>query len=109
MSVPLSLVAVEKEWKWKPKDESWQWEVKRSKNEIFSNMVEKLTKSRQVDYVLSDSWYSSKDNMQYVFQKCATHFVMALKSNRLAARSEKEAKAGSFMPVEKLKPGKLGQ
>jgi hypothetical protein len=106
VSVPLSLQVVEKEQLWNEKKELWEWQIKRSKNELFQQMVERLTQSRRADYVLSDSWYSSKDNMQYVYEQCETHFVMALKSNRLATRSEKDAKAGHFKPVEKLKLGK---
>lgn len=55
--------------------------------------------------MLSDSWYSIKDNMQYVHQQCQTHFVMALKSNRLVARSEKDAE-GNFKAIEQIKLGK---
>lgn len=76
------------------------------KKELFCQMTEKLTRSRKVDYVLSDSWYSSKDNMTFVFEQCETHFIMALKGNRLAVRSEKEAKAGNFRPLQELKLGK---
>lgn len=44
--------------------------------------------------------------MKYVYEQCETHFVMALKSNRLVARGEKEAKAGHFRPLEELRLGK---
>ncbi len=106
VSVPLNLQVVEKERLWNEKKEVWEWQIKTSKNELFQQMVERLTQSRQVDYVLSDSWYSSKENMKHVFQECETYFVMALKSNRLAACSEKQAAKGDFKPVEKLKLGK---
>jgi hypothetical protein len=106
VSVPLSLQVVEKELLYSAKKQQWEWQIKRSKNELFQQMVKRLTQSRRVDYVLSDSWYSSKDNMKHVWQECETHFIMALKSNRLATRSEKDAKEGSFKPLEKLKPGK---
>jgi hypothetical protein len=106
VSVPMSLQVVEKQRLYSEKKQGWQWQIKRSKNELFQQMVKRLTQSRQVDYVLSDSWYSSKDNMQYVVEHCETHFLMALKSNRLAARSEKEATAGNFKPIDKLKLGK---
>jgi hypothetical protein len=106
VSVPVSLQVVEKELLYSAKKQVWEWQIKKSKNEIFRQIVKRLTQSRQVDYVLSDSWYSSKENMTYVFEECQTDFVMALKSNRLAARGEKEAKKGSFKPLEKLKLGK---
>lgn len=106
VSVPLSLQVVEKEQVWKEKKGVEEWQVKMSKNELFCEMIARLTQSRKVDYVLSDSWYSSKDNMRFVFVDCETDFIMAVKSNRLAARSEKDAKKGSFKPLEKLKLGK---
>lgn len=106
ISVPVSLQVVEKEQVYKEQKDLWEWKIKTSKNELFQQMVKRLTRSKEVDYVLSDSWYSSKDNMQYVYQECQTHFVMALKSNRLVARSEKEAKKGNFIPLEKLRLGK---
>jgi IS4 transposase len=106
VSVPLSLEVVEKELLYTEKKGAEEWKIKKSKNEIFSQMVERLTQSRRVDYVLSDSWYSSKDNMKHVFQECETHFVMALKSNRMVARSEKDREKGNFKPIEKLRLGK---
>ncbi|NTS43958.1 transposase [Flavisolibacter sp. BT320] len=106
VNVPMSLQVVEKQWKWNEKKQVWEWQIKRGKNGIFQQMVKRLTQSRRMDYVLSDSWYSSKDNMDYVYKVCETDFVMALKSNRLAARSEKEAMQGAFKPLEKRKLGK---
>lgn len=106
VNVPLSLQVVEKDLTYNKKKDTEEWQIKKSKNALFQQIVEKLTRSKEVDYVLADSWYSSKDNMKYVFQQCETHFIMALKSNRLAARSEKEVKAGNFRPIEKLKLGK---
>src|SRR4051794_996869 len=44
--------------------------------------------------------------MQFVFEQCGTDFIMAIKSNRLVARSEKDMKTSNFEPVEKRKLGK---
>ena len=106
VNVPMSLQVVEKDLVYNQNSEVWEWQIKRSKNELFQQMVEKLTQSRRVDYVLSDSWYSSKDNMRYVVEGCETDFITVLKSNRLAAHSEKDAQKGNFKPIEKLKLGK---
>jgi hypothetical protein len=97
---------VEKELMYSAKKGSKQWQAKKTKNELFQHMAERLTRSRQVDYMLSDSWYSSKDNMRYVFEQCETHFIMALKSNRTCAHSDKDLKATNFKPLEELKLGK---
>lgn len=105
-SVPLSLRLVEKEWVWNVKKSAAEWQIKTSKNELFCEMAGRLTRSRAVDYILADSWYSSKDNMKYVVEECETHFIMALKSNRLTARSEKDAAKGNFKSLEEQKLGK---
>jgi hypothetical protein len=79
-----------------------EWRIKKNKNQIFQQMAEKLTRSRKVDYILA----GSKGNMKYVVEECETGFIVALKSNRLVARSEKEAGKGNFRPLEELKLGK---
>jgi hypothetical protein len=56
--------------------------------------------------VLTDAWYASKENMLFARDACKTHFVMALKANRLAARSEKDAQSGNFKPLPEMKLGK---
>ena len=106
VSVPLSLHVVEKELVWNEKKDTEEWQIKTSKNELFCQMAGRLTRSKEVDYVLSDSWYSSKENMQFVFEQCETNFIMALKSNRLVTRSEKEAAKSNFRPLEELRLGK---
>lgn len=106
VNVAMSLQVVEKELVFNENKGAEQWKVKKSKNALFCEMVERLTRSRKVDYVLSDSWYSSKDNMKHVFEECETHFILALKSNRLVARGEKDAHKGNFISLEELRLGK---
>lgn len=106
-SVPLSMELVEKEQQWDEKNQQWQWQTIESKNEVFRSMVRRLClNSRVADYVLSDSWYASKENMQCVHGECGVHFVMALKSNRLTQRLTKGEQSGAFKPLEELKLGK---
>lgn len=105
-SIPMSMKVVVKELEWDKKKQQQAWKTIKTKNEIFRDIVGKLTRSRQIDYVLADSWYSSKENMQFVTNDCKTHFVMAVKSNRLAARSEKDAAKGLYKPLQSLKLGK---
>ncbi len=104
-SVPLSMQMVEKELLWDDKKQKEVWKVIKTKNEIFREMVGRLTRSKAVDYVLADSWYASKENMEFVVQQCKTHFMVALKSNRLATRSG-EAEKGIYKPLEEMRLGK---
>src|SRR6059058_1490559 len=59
-SVPLSIQVVEKELRWSEQKGCEQWKTVNNKNELLRSMVQRLTRSKQVDYVLCDSWYSSK-------------------------------------------------
>src|SRR5215210_2653068 len=102
-SVPLSVEMVEKELRWNKKKGRKEWKVVKSKNEMFRGMAWRLSRSRQVDYVLADSWYSSKENMNYLVEECEVDFVMALKCNRLVARSKNDAEKGNCKPLEELR------
>lgn len=106
-SVPLSMELVEKEQWWNDKEQQWQWQTVEGKNKIFRRMLRRLSHNNGIaDYVLSDSWYASKENMHCVYEECGLHFIMAVKSNRLASRSAKGAQSGAFKPLEELKLGK---
>lgn len=105
-TIPLSMEPVKKEWAWQVSKGAYGWKTAETKNSIFRRMVGRLTRSKQIDYVLADSWYSSKENMQFIVDDCETHFIMALKSNRVVARSEHDAKKGIYKPLEVLRLGK---
>jgi hypothetical protein len=105
-SIPLSMKVVVKELVWNNKKQQEVWKTIKTKNESFREMIQKLTRSGEVDYVLADSWYGSKENMELITRKCKTHFVLALKSNRLAARNLKDAEKGLYKPLEDLRLGK---
>ena len=53
-------------------------------------------------YVLSDSWFSLKENMTFIRPDLNKHFVMAIKSNRTVATSEDEKKQGNFTRIDSL-------
>jgi DDE superfamily endonuclease len=105
-NIPLSMQLVKKELRWDEKKGKEVWKVNKTKNELFREMAARLTRSRQVDYVLADSWYASKENMTFIKEDCGTHFVMALKANRLASRNPKEAEKGLYKPLQELRLGK---
>ena len=105
-SIPVSMKVVVKELQWDHKRQQEAWKVVQTKNEIFREMVGKLTRNGQIDYVLADSWYASKENMDFITTDCKTQFVMAIKSNRLATRSEKDSQKGIYKPLQDLRLGK---
>lgn len=105
-TIPLSMEAVKKELVWDKKKGAYSWKTIETKNAIFRRMVQRLTYSKAIDYVLADSWYSSKENMEFIVQDCKTNFVLAVKSNRLVGCSESDAKKGIYKPLEELRLGK---
>lgn len=74
-----------------------------TKNELLRARL-RVCQANQIKYryVLADSWYSSKENMSFIRQDLKKHFVMALKSNRRVALSEREKKQGRFTRIDKL-------
>jgi len=66
--------------------------AKISKNEHFRNHLKKCTKKDiNFEYVLADSWYSSKENMQYI-SSLKKKFVLGVKSNRLFKMYDENSK-----------------
>lgn len=53
-------------------------------------------------YVLADSWFSSKENLQFIRNSLSKHFVIALKSNRTVALSEQDKRQGNFSRIDAL-------
>ncbi|USE39121.1 hypothetical protein [Endozoicomonas sp. SCSIO W0465] len=56
----------------------------------------------QFKYVLTDSWFSSNENMMYIRHDCDKHFVMACKSNRKVSLSEEEKKQGRSQRIDSV-------
>lgn len=52
-------------------------------------------------YVLTDSWFSSQENMEFVVSK-GKHFIFALKSNRHMALTMEDKLNGVFQAVDEL-------
>lgn len=74
-----------------------------TKNELTRNQLRICQKNQlKYKYVLSDSWFSSKENMTFIRQDLKKHFVMAIKSNRTVAISEDEKKQGNFTRIDSL-------
>ena len=73
-----------------------------TKNEIARNLI-KGAIQRQIPftYVLMDSWFSSKENFEFI-TKHNKHFIAAIKNNRLFARSLEDKLNGRFERVDAL-------
>jgi len=75
---------------------------KESKNELFRRMLRQCWENAWFDYVATDSWFSGTENMKFITKTLNREFVMAVKSNRLAAISETDRKAGRWTSIKTL-------
>lgn len=75
-----------------------------TKNEMVQERLRILVQQNQLKfkYVLWDTWFSSKENLDFVHYDLKKLFVVALKSNRTLALSEAEKLQGKFKKIEEL-------
>jgi len=74
-----------------------------TKNELLRNRLAVCQRNCiKYRYVLADSWFGSKENMQYIRKDLQKHFIMALKSNRTVALSEEDKNQGHFTQIKTL-------
>ena len=73
-----------------------------TKNEQLRAMVAVCIENQlKFSYVLMDSWFSAKDNFDFIVKK-KKHFIAALKDNRLVALSGDDKKNGRFVRIDTL-------
>lgn len=72
------------------------------KNEHFRNIIQRAIDNKVLfDHVLADSWFSSKENMQYI-DNLNKKFIIGIKSNRTVALSPEDKKSSKFHKVSSL-------
>ena len=103
VKLPFSFEIIKKDEKYI--DEESGKEKRRSnktKNEIFREIVLIGNKNIKIfKYVLSDSWYSTSENMELI-EKLKKYFIFSVKSNRLIALSEEDKKSGRFKQISEI-------
>jgi IS4 transposase len=74
-----------------------------TKNEHMRRMLRVCQQNQlRYRYVLTDNWFSSKENMAFVKVELEKDFVMALKSNRTVALTLEDKRQGRFVRVDAL-------
>jgi hypothetical protein len=75
-----------------------------TKNQMVVERLRILAQQNQLKfkYILWDTWFSSKENLDFVQYDLEKKFVVALKSNRTVALSESEKRQGKFKKIEEL-------
>ena len=75
-----------------------------SKNDLFCSMLEQAIKNEvKFEYVLADSWFGSKKNLEYINHDLEKKFIIGMKTNRLVALSEEDRKKGQYQNLKSLK------
>ncbi len=73
-----------------------------TKNELMRAMIQQCLNNRlQFRYVLMDSWFTAKENLEFIVDK-DKHFIGALKDNHLVALSVDDKKQGKFTRVSDI-------
>ena len=102
--LPIAYETVRKEEQFlDPKTKKMKRRSRVSKNELLRSMLQTATQNRvQYRYVLTDIWFAASDNMIFIKKKLKKDFVMAMKSNRQVAVSQKNKLNGCYMSIESL-------
>lgn len=75
-----------------------------TKNQHFRTLVQQAVKNGILfEYVLADTWFGAKDNMEFIHYTMKKRFIFGLKSNRLIAFSEEARKKGQYHKLNALK------
>lgn len=102
-SIPVAAAMVIKDQTCIQKDGKRRLKASITKNQHFRDMVSDCADKLSFSYVLSDTWYSSAQNMQHVVA-CGRHFIMAMKDNRNVALSLADKKAGRYQSIKDTAP-----
>jgi hypothetical protein len=74
-----------------------------TKNEHLRQMLRVCRQNQlRYRYVLTDNWFSSKENMAFIKVDMEKDFIMALKSNRTVALTAEDKRQGRFVRVDAL-------
>ena len=74
-----------------------------TKNKIARTMVQKVRQNQvKYQYILADTFFSSKENMIFVKQEMRKDFIFAVKTNRLVSLSVSDKQAGKYKRVEEV-------
>ena len=73
-----------------------------TKNELLRSMIAQAIHNQlKFKYVLADSWFGSAENMRFI-QKKKKFFIFDMKTNRMAALSQKDRNAGHWTRIDEL-------
>lgn len=103
MGLPVGVEYVKKDKEIRDRSGKITYRSKETKNAMMRRLVCQANYNIGFKYVLSDSWFSSADNMACITQECGADFIIALKSNRVVALSKEDKLQGYFVSIDSLK------
>jgi hypothetical protein len=102
LALPIGVEFIQKPIQKQTADGRIQRKAKVTKNELFRQLVQQCWQNTRFDYVAADSWFSGTENMDFIKNTLNREFVMAAKTNRLAATSTADKQAGCWARIEAL-------
>jgi len=103
-SVPISYRAVRKDLHFcdlKDKKEKRRSSI--TKNQLFVEMLQRsISNQVKFEYVLADSWFGAKKNMEFIHYDIKKKFIFGMKSNRLVALSKEQKRKGQYQNINSL-------
>jgi len=74
-----------------------------SKNQRFRTLVNQALENRvKFEYVVADTWFGSKENMEFLHYGLNKKFIFGLKTNRLVALVNQEGEKGEYQDLNSL-------
>lgn len=74
-----------------------------SKNQIFRSIISQTIANQVLfEYILADSWFGAKKNMEFIQYEIKKKFIFGIKANRLIAFSKEERKRGQYQNLNTL-------
>lgn len=85
------------------KEGRWRRRSSITKNEHFINLIKQcIANDIAFKYTLAVSWFSAKNNLEFIHFDIKKFFILGLKSNRTVALSYSHKKIGLFQKVSSL-------
>ena len=105
INIPIAFQAIQKTEKYidKKTGKERRKSVK-TKHEYFREMAKTAIIDNQIKckWILADVWFSSNDNMEFIYFDLQKDFVMPIKTNRLMCLTKEAKRKGTFQKVETL-------
>ena len=109
VDVPIQVRIVEKTEAYPDKKTgTTKYKSPKTKNEHFRDMLKVAVQQVGFRYVLGDSWFSSADNINFIINDLQRHAVLAIKTSRTVALSDRDRKNGHFLRVDQLSQLEVG-